>query len=148
MCQPALQGDDDGLSAVGYIEAHENDADVGFDGGFLDMQFLCDFTIASTSYEERQDLALAGAEVGAGHALGQNTRHGRRNKAAACMNLAQCIDEGFMRHPFDEVAAGTGFEGLMDIFIAFISGENDEAGLGSEASDFANRFHSAAIGQA
>lgn len=148
MSQAALQSGDNGLRAIRDIETHEDDAYVGFDGGLFDAQFFGDFAIASATHEQGEDFALARTEFGAREARGKSARYGRWNESSASMDLAQCVDEGLVRHAFDEIAARSGFEGLMDILIAFIGSEHDETRLRGEAANFANGLNAAAVREA
>gem|GEM_PF-3912159 len=49
--ESSLQRGYNGLRAVGDIQTHEDGADVGFYGGFLDVEFVCDFVIAFSLHE-------------------------------------------------------------------------------------------------
>ena len=147
--EASFEGDEDGLGAIGDVEPLEDDADVGFDGGFLDGKEVSDLAVAVAADEEGEDLALAGAEVAVGQAAGEGGGDGWREEAAAGVHAAEGVDEVLVGHALDEVAHGSGGEGLVDIFVAFVGGDDDDAGAwGERCADFADGGDSAFVGQA
>jgi hypothetical protein len=115
----ALQGNNDGLGAVSPIQAHPYYADVGLNSGLFDGQLVRDFRVALTVDQQGQHFTLGGAEPTVQHAGGQGAGDRRTQEIASGMHLSQSFHEHFVRHPFDEVPRGAGFERLVDILVAF-----------------------------
>gem|GEM_PF-5415587 len=90
-------------------------------------------------------LLFTGTEFPIRHAGGECESDRPRQKAASCVNLANSIDEDFVRHALDEVAHGAGLQRLVDVFISFIGREHNDSRGRSGAADGANGLGSTGV---
>ena len=59
MYETAFEAFDYGLGSVGDVEAHENDTNVGFHGGFFDIERFGYFAITFAGEEKLEDFELS-----------------------------------------------------------------------------------------
>jgi len=114
--------------------------DVGADGGEADAEAVGDFLVEKTLGQEAQDLVLAMREKagegrvgrrgleGGDHLAGDGTGHGRATVVEFLDRFQQLGRGGFL----EEIAGGSGFQGLKDAVVIFKDREHQNAGVGQQ----------------
>lgn len=126
MDETALQCGDHGLGPVVHIEPHENHIDVTFHRTFGDAKDKSYLSIALSTRDQGEHLALAGAEIGTRSPRGQSVANNLRQVLTPSTDAAQGPEQDTMGHSFDDVAFGTRSQRLINVLIALISGEDDK----------------------
>jgi hypothetical protein len=131
----ALNGDGCGLRAVGDVELAEKIVDVGFYGGFADVEVDGDLFVGAAGYDAFEDGELAGGKGLAAHAFGQLFGDGSGDAGLAGVDGLDGGGELFDGHALEEVGLSSGLQGAEDVLIAVEGGEDDEAGCGVFGAD-------------
>jgi hypothetical protein len=66
--------------------------------------------------------------------------------ASSAVDVVQGFEQNVVRHPLDEITAGACLESLIDIFITFISRENDEFCIRRKYTDLTYGLNATHIG--
>src|SRR4051812_9119361 len=107
-----------GLRAITYPELAEQAVDVGLHCRFRDKKCRGDLLVAVAAHDKAQHLSLAVGERRSVHALGQALGYRCRNARSAAVDGANGGEQLLRVHPFEKIAAGTGLQRTVDIFIA------------------------------
>src|SRR5215831_8300719 len=122
----ALQGHRSGLSAVARAELAQYVVDVSFDGGLADIEACGNLFVAIAPDDEGEDVELARRQARAAHSCCQAFGDGGRNAAEAGMHCSNCFEQFFRKHAFQQISAGTGLQGAVDVFVAVVGGQYDD----------------------
>jgi hypothetical protein len=126
-----LNGGSGGLGTIGHAEFAQQAIDVGFDGGFGDVEEGGNLLVAAAVHDLLKDIEFTRGQFFGAHSLGEALRNRRRYVRFACVNGADGRYEVFGCHALEQVCPGAGLQGAIDVFVAVIGGENDETCLRS-----------------
>ena len=114
----------------------------------LRMMFTCHFTVASRDAkgcadlpvaealgDQLQHLQLARAELRLRRPLRQLARDRFRNAAQAGLDRADRVRDLGVRHALQEIGLGAGIQGLVDVLVAVVGREHDEAQPGAATGE-------------
>src|SRR6185369_9232437 len=135
MDDAALERAGGGLSAVGHAEFSEDVVDVTLHSRFTDVQRARDFFVRLTFHDLLKDLELSIRELRSAHAFGQSFCHNWRKAARAGMDLPDSVLQLFEKHIFQQIALCARLQCTINIFIAVVSCENDDARLWEFVTD-------------
>src|SRR5215213_4958211 len=143
MNDAALEGASGGLRAIGHTEFPEDVVDVALDRGFADAQRARDLLVRLTLHDFLKHLELSIRELRGVHPFRESFSNHWWQTTCARVDLPDGVLELFEKHVFQQVALRAGLQRTVDIFVAIVSGKNDNARVGKFTANLRDCLHAA-----